>query len=157
MEIIYLASDHAGFALKEELKSFLSALGNEVSDLGPFKLDLDDDYPDFVSLVAERVAKDPNAKGIVIGGSGQGEAMVCNRYKGVRAAVFNGQYEPKDGRVVPNEIRLSREHNDSNILALGARFLNTQEAKIAVNMWIGTKFSGEERHIRRIKKIDNLV
>lgn len=157
METIYMASDHAGYALKEELKAFLISLGHNVLDKGPFTLDLDDDYPDLILPVAVEVSRDLNAKGIVIGGSGQGEAIVCNRLKGVRAVVFNGQYEPKDGRIIPNEIRLSREHNDSNILALGARFINTQEAKVAVNLWLGTKFSGDERHARRIKKIDELI
>lgn len=156
MSRIYIASDHAGFALKEEIKPFLQSLGYEVEDKGAMALDPTDDYPDFVSKVAEEIAKDPEGHGIVIGGSGQGEAIVCNRYKGVRAIVFNGQYEPKDKRIVPNEIKLSREHNDANILSLGARFLNATEAKIAINAWLGTKFSGDERHVRRIKKIDNL-
>lgn len=157
MRTIYIACDHAGFALKQELKEFLSTLGHNVLDKGPFSLDVNDDYPDLILPVAIEVARDPNVCGIVIGGSGQGEAMMCNRLKGVRAVVFNGQYEPKDGRVIPNEIRISREHNDSNILSLGARFINTQEAKIAVNMWLGTKFSGDERHARRIKKLDELI
>ncbi len=157
MNLIYIASDHAGFGLKEELKVFLETLGYQVIDKGPFMLNPEDDYPELVLPVALEVAKDSNAKGIVIGGSGQGEAMVCNRLRGVRAVVFNGQYEPKDGRTVPNEIRVSREHNDANILSLGARFINTQEAKIAVNVWLGTKFSGDERHVRRIKKIDEIL
>ena len=157
METIYLASDHAGYALKEELKHFLTTLGHNVVDKGPFVFDPNDDYPDLILPVAVEVARDTAARGIVIGGSGQGEAMICNRLKGVRAVVFNGQYEPKDNRIIPNEIRLSREHNDANILSLGARFINTQEAKIAVNMWLGTKFSGDERHARRIKKLDTLI
>ncbi len=157
MNPILITSDHAGFELKEELKVFLETLGYQVIDKGPSVFNPEDDYPELVLPVAREVAKDPNAKGIVIGGSGQGEAMICNRLKGVRAVVFNGQYEPKDGRTVPNEIRLSREHNNANILSLGARFINTQEAKIAVNLWLGTKFSGDERHVRRIKKLDELI
>lgn len=154
---IYIASDHAGFNLKEELKVFLSSLGHEVLDMGNVSYNPEDDYPDFVSKVAFEISKNSEARGIVIGGSGQGEAMVCNRFKGVRAVVFNGQYKPSEDRIVPNEIKLSREHNNSNIISLGARFLNSNEAKIAVNLWLGTKFSGEERHIRRIKKIDEIV
>lgn len=156
MPTIYIASDHAGYALKDELKAFLLTLGHNVIDKGPFKLDPEDDYPDFIGPVAFEVSRDPAARGIVIGGSGQGEAILCNRYKGVRAMVFYGQYEPKDGRPVPNTIRTAREHNDVNILSLGARWLNTNEAKIAVNLWLGTKFSGDERHVRRINKIDAL-
>lgn len=156
-QIIYLAGDHAGFKLKEEIKSFLIALGSDVTDMGPYSENPEDDYPDFVSIVAREVSKNIDAKGIVIGGSGQGEAIVCNRFKGIRAVVFNGQYKPIDNRVVPDVIKLSREHNDSNILSLGARFLSENEAKIAVNKWLGTKFSGEERHVRRIKKIDDLI
>lgn len=156
MPTIYIASDHAGFALKDELKGFLITLGYNVIDKGPFTLDENDDYPDCISPVALEVSKDLNAKGIVIGGTGQGEAIVCNRYKGVRAVVFYGEHECKDGRVIPNIIKLSREHNDSNIISLGARILNSSEAKIAVNLWLGTKFSGDERHIRRIKKLDSL-
>jgi ribose 5-phosphate isomerase B len=157
METIYIASDHAGFELKKELKVFLATLGYQVIDKGPLELNPEDDYPELVLLVAQEVLRDKNSKGIVIGGSGQGEAMVCNRLKDIRAVVFNGQYEPKDGRTVPNEIRVSREHNDANILSLGARFINAQEAKIAVNLWLGTKFSNDPRHIRRIKQIDELT
>jgi ribose 5-phosphate isomerase B len=157
MDNIYIASDHAGFDLKNELREFLSTLGHNVIDKGPFKLDPLDDYPDCISPVALEIAKDPMARGIVIGGTGQGEAIVCNRFKGVRAVVFYGDHVSKGDKVTENVIRMSREHNDSNILSLGARVLNSNEAKIAVNLWLGTKFSGDERHVRRIKKLDELV
>jgi len=97
------------------------------------------------------------AKGIIIGGSGQGEAIAANRFHGVRAVVFNGQYEPKDGREVPHEIEISRLHNDANILSLGARFLNDDEAKEAVRLWLTTPFSGDERHVRRLRKIEEIT
>ena len=143
---IYLASDHAGFPLKEEIRGFLVAVGHHVQDLGPHRLNKDDDYPDFIRLVAERVSKEKDALGIVFGGSGQGEAMVANRFHGVRAAVWYG----KNDRI----ITLSREHNNANVLAIGARFVSSEEAKHAVQLWLGTPFSFDERHVRRIDKID---
>lgn len=146
--IIYLAADHAGFALKEELKERLRAASYRVEDQGAFKLEPGDDYPDFVSIAARLVAADPaNNRAIVIGGSGQGEAMVANRYPGVRAAVYYGG----DERI----IALSREHNNANILSLGARFLSEAEAWRAVEEWLKIPFSGDERHLRRIAKIDH--
>lgn len=156
---ILLASDHAGFELKKKIFLYLKERGFDVVDCGPDEFDPDDDYPDFVALVAEGVSSDQTGevRGIVIGGSGQGEAMVANRFSHVRAAVFNGQYEPRDGRKTPNEIIISREHNDSNILSLGARFLSETEAIDAVKLWLDTAFPREERHVRRIKKIDELT
>ncbi len=155
---VFLGTDHAGFELKEKLVSFISNdLGYEIKDKGAFSYESDDDYPDFISLVAEEVSSNPeNSRGIVLGGSGQGEAMVSNSYPNVRAVVFNGQYEPNDGRDVPNEIVISRQHNNSNILSLGARFLNEQEAKNAVKLWLETPFEEEERHQRRIEKIESI-
>jgi len=154
MRIIF-ASDHAGFELKEKLISFVKELGHEVEDCGAYENVPEDDYPDFVKKVALKISEDPdNLKGIILGGSGQGEAIVANRFKNVRAVVFNGQYKPPDGREVPNEIAISRTHNDANILSLGTRFINEEEAKEAVKIWLNTAFSGDERHVRRIKKID---
>lgn len=152
---IFISSDHAGFGLKQKFVPFLRELGHKVDDKGPPSFDANDDYPDLIIPVAQAVAADPdNIRGIILGGSGQGEAMVANRFKGVRAVVFNGQYAPTDGREIPDEIALSREHNNSNILALGARFLNEDEAREAVKKWLETPFSGDERHIRRLAKID---
>ncbi len=145
---IYIASDHSGYEMKKVLLSHLELMGHEVVDKGPDHLDPTDDYPDFVALVAEGVAEtDSNAMGIVIGGSGTGEAIEANRLFGIRAAVYYGG--PED------IIRLAREHNDANILSLGARFISEQEAKHAVDLFLGTKFSGDERHKRRILKLDN--
>lgn len=161
---IFITSDHAGFQMKQELLPFLRERGHEVIDLGPGKFDAQDDYPDFSSLVAKEIAKtassDQNAlnesRGIIIGGSGQGEAMVANRFKGVRAIVYNGQYNPDDGREMPDEIALSREHNNANVIAIGARFINTDEAKEALEKWLGTAFSNDARHVRRLRKLDEL-
>ena len=145
---IYIASDHAGYELKEKLIAFLiEDNGHEVIDEGAFEYNEQDDYPDFISKVAQKISEEPEARGIILGGSGQGEAMGANRFKGVRATVFYGGN---------NEIiKLSREHNDANILSLGARFLSEDDAKKVVKMWLNTAFSGEERHARRINKIDN--
>jgi ribose 5-phosphate isomerase B len=143
---IYLASDHAGFELKNRLKTLLKELGYAVRDEGAFAFVSDDDYPDFVKIAAKQVSSDPLSRGIVIGGSGQGEAIVANREKSVRAVVYYGG---------PLEvITLSRIHNDANVLSLGARFLTAEEAIEAVKLWLGTDFPAEERHIRRIRKID---
>jgi ribose 5-phosphate isomerase B len=154
---IYLGADHAGFKLKEYLVAFLKKEGHQVIDLGAHEYNADDDYPDFVVPVAKMISENSKkAVGIILGGSGQGEAMVANRFPNVRAIVFNGQYKPKDGRKVPHEIVISREHNDSNILSLGARFLNHADAKAAVKLWLKTPFSEDPRHKRRIAKIEKL-
>lgn len=151
---IFFAADHAGFALKEELIPFVQGLGYAVEDCGAFSYEEGDDYPDFVAKAAKLISESPqDRKAIILGGSGQGEAMVANRFPQVRAAVFNGQYAPLDGREVPNEIVLSREHNDANVLSLGARFINADEARHAVRLWLETPFSQDERHVRRIQKI----
>jgi len=143
---IALATDHAGFELKETLKAYLSEAGHEVMDCGAMALDPNDDYPDFIRVAAEKVASGEVECGIILGGSGQGEAIAANRVPGVRAVVYYG--EPTD------ILRLSREHNDANVLSLGARFLATDEAKQAVTTWLATPFSGDERHMRRIAKLD---
>ncbi len=143
--IIHIATDHAGLELKEKVKSYLSKLDYEVIDHGAYEYDALDDYPDFIFPCAEAVSNDPNSKGIILGGSGQGEAMAANRVKGVRAAVFyNG----------PDEIiKLSRQHNDANILSLGARFMSDQEMYKIIELWLSTDFESG-RHKRRIEKLD---
>jgi ribose 5-phosphate isomerase B len=166
MKKIFIGSDHAGFELKEKLKPFLLELGYEVVDKGATALNADDDYPDYIFPVARAVggvgSEAPNlsvgsetpdrslasvvSKGIIIGLSGQGEAMAANRIKGVRAVEYYG------GNL--EIIKLSRQHNDSNILSLGAGFLTENEAKEAISLWLSTVFSGDERHIRRIHKLD---
>ncbi len=145
---IYLASDHAGYELKEALMVFLNERGYELEDCGAMAFEPGDDYPDYILPMAAKVAQNKGTFGIAIGGSGQGEAIVCNRIKGARAAVYYGKS--------PEILKLSREHNDANILALGARFLKQDEAKEAVLLWLTTPFPGEERHVRRIHKIDHV-
>lgn len=143
---IYLATDHAGFELKEVIKEMLVRDGRSVNDMGAYSFDASDDYNDFVVRVALRVQQDSDSRGVIFGGSGQGEAMQANRLKGVRAAVFYG------GNV--DIVRLSREHNNANILSIGARFVDEQQAKDAVRQWLEIPFTDEERHDRRNKKLD---
>lgn len=147
-ETIAIGSDHAGFELKAALIPFIEELGYEVVDKGAFAFEEQDDYPDFIIPVARAVAQGEATRGVILGGSGQGEAMAANRIQGVRAAVYYGG--PSD------IIALSREHNNANVLSLGARFLSTEEAKEALKQWLGTAYSDAERHNRRINKIEEL-
>lgn len=154
--IIYFASDHAGFTLKSILVPFVEGLGFDVRDVGALSLNESDDYPDYISRAAKEVSSAPDSvKAIIIGGSGQGEAILANKYPQVRAVVFNGQCFAPGTHDMPgeHEIVLSRKHNDANVLSLGARFLNEAEAKEAVKLWLDTPFSGDERHVRRLAKI----
>jgi ribose 5-phosphate isomerase B len=144
---IYIASDHAGYEMKKVLVSHLELMGHEVIDKGPDHMDPTDDYPDFVSLVAEAITDGDGEFGIVMGGTGTGEAIEANRLFGVRCAVYYGG---------PEEIiKLAREHNDANVLSLGSRFISEDEAKHAVDIFLSTTFSGDDRHKRRILKLDN--
>jgi len=158
---IYIGSDHAGFELKEKLKHYLIHLEHHVEDMGAFVYDRNDDYPDFVEPVARAVVSNLDSMGIVLGGSGQGEAMCANRVDGARAAVFYGGIAPKqeidiNGRTSTDSheiLKLTRHHNNANILSLGARFFTEEEAKYAVKIFYETPFSNEERNIRRIENI----
>lgn len=165
---IILASDHAGFAVKEAVKVFLKSKGYTVLDVGAHELVEGDDYPVYMSAAALKVAEDMGAQGrpsenedgsvryahglpaqtkaIIFGGSGQGEAIVANRFPGVRAAVWYGG----DQEI----LKKSREHNDANVLSIGARFVGADAACDAVEVWLSTSFSGDERHARRIAQID---
>ena len=143
---IHLATDHAGLDLKNSIKNYLLKKEYFVEDHGAYDYDAEDDYPDFIFPCAKAVADDEESRGIILGGSGQGEAMAANRIKGIRAAVFyNG----------PNEIvELSRMHNNANILSIGARFLSNQEAESIIELWLSTDFE-EGRHEKRINKLDS--
>ena len=142
---IHIATDHAGLELKNSIKSYLIDKGYDVMDHGAHNYDPLDDYPDFIFPCAKAVAAEEDSRGIILGGSGQGEAMAANRIKGVRAAVFyNG----------PEEIvKLSREHNNANVLSLGARFLTAEEIHNVIDLWLHEPFAGG-RHQRRIEKLD---
>ena len=142
---IVLATDHAGFELKEHVKRFLIKKGYDIKDFGALEYDGLDDYPDFI-LPAAKYISEHKLIGIIFGGSGQGEAMAANRINGIRAAVFyNG----------PNEIvELSRLHNNANILSIGARFVSNQEVEKIIELWLSTDFE-EGRHEKRINKLDS--
>ena len=175
--MIYLGADHRGYELKEKAKQWLTDWNYQFEDCGAFEYNKGDDYPDFISKVAQKVSEDSeNNQGIILGMSGQGEAIVANKFKGVRAVVFYGpSYELKGFKSwamalgghagivegmyndkLKEIITLSREHNNANVLSLGASFLHERAAKYFIKLWLETKFSGEERHIRRINKIKQL-
>ena len=142
---IVLATDHAGFELKEHVKKFLLEKGFEIKDFGALEYDSQDDYPDFI-IPASKFISENKLIGIIFGGSGQGEAIAANRIKGTRAVVFyNG---PDD------IIKLSRSHNNANILSIGARFVDKQRAEEIINLWLSTTFE-EGRHQKRINKLDS--
>ena len=159
---IALATDHAGFEQLKELEAFLESLGHKCHNFGPISLKPDDDYPDFIFPAAKTVASGDCERGIIIGRSGQGEAMAANRVKGVRCAVYYGPAVARKvvdahGRTSHNPlevVRLSREHNDSNMLSLGASFISLKDIKNVVKLWLETPFSGENRHQRRNQKLD---
>lgn len=145
---VHLATDHAGFELKEKIKAFLEKEGHEVKDCGAYQYDKEDDYPDFISKAAEAISKNPEERAIIFGGSGQGEAIAANKFPNVRAAVYYGKAEEMPV--------LTRQHNDSNILSLGARFLTETEATASVKLFLQTPFSEDSRHSRRIEKIKQI-
>ena len=138
---VALGSDHAGFDLKERLRRELLALGHQVEDCGTFSTD-PVDYPDFCFPVAEKVARGQVDRGIVLGGSGIGEAIAANKVAGVRASVVTSD----------ETARLTRLHNDSNVLTLGARLLTQTQAEEVMRVWLATPFAGG-RHQARIQKI----
>ena len=158
---IFIASDHAGFELKKALIEDITFSGTTVVDCGADSLDPDDDYPLIIQkavravseaegakLAGELTYTDGEVRGIVIGGSGQGEAIVANKFPHIRAALYHGGSQ--------EVVSLSREHNDSNVLSLGARLMTESEAIMAVILWICTQFNAEERHVRRIEQIEEL-
>lgn len=149
MKILF-ATDHAGFDLKEVLVEYVAhILGHEVVDMGASAFVADDDYNDYIALAAKELSHaDEDTRAIILGGSGYGEAIMANRFKGVRAVSYNTNNLEL--------ITLSREHNDANALSLGARFLTHDEAKAAVALFIATPFTHEERHVRRVEKLDTI-
>jgi ribose 5-phosphate isomerase B len=140
---IYIASDHGGYYLKEELKSYLEKKGHNVEDFGNQKFQARDDYPDFVFPLAEAIVKDKRARGIILGRSGNGEAIAANKVKGVYAAHCMSVKMAKR----------AREHNNANVISLGAEYIGATAAKRVVDVFVSTSFSGAKRHKRRVKKI----
>jgi ribose 5-phosphate isomerase B len=159
---IALATDHTGFEQLKQLQEYLEAHGHQCSNFGPNNFNPSDDYPDFIIPAAKAVSGGEFERGIILGGSGQGEAMAANRVRGVRCAVFYGPVVPL--RIVDAEghqsrdpyaiVRLSRLHNNANMLSLAARFVDLEDMKHVVKLWLETEFADEERHKRRIEKID---
>ncbi|MCF6526016.1 ribose-5-phosphate isomerase [Streptomyces sp. JJ36] len=137
---VYLGSDHAGYELKNHLVAWLEAAGHEPVDCGPHLYDAQDDYPPFCLRAAERTAADTESLGIVIGGSGNGEQMAANKVKGVRCALVWSR----------ETASLAREHNNANVVSIGARMHTTGEAETYLQTFLDTPFSGDERHVRRI-------
>lgn len=159
---IALTTDHAGFEQLKQLQVFLEGEGHECRNYGPAVFEAADDYPDFIFPAAQAVGDGKYQYGIIMGGSGQGEAIAANRVKGVRCAVYYGPaaaHAPIDaeGATAQDEyeiVRLSRKHNDANVLSLGARFLSQADIEQVVRLWLETPFSEAERHLRRINKLD---
>ena len=150
---IHVGADHAGYLLKEVIKDHLDEAGRHVVDHGATALNEKDDYPDFIHPAAEAVSGSEQARGIIFGHSGQGEAIVANRYESVRAAVYYGP--PAEDASEEEIIKLSRQHNNANVLSIGAGFVDENQAINAVEEWLSTKFSKVTRHKRRIEKIDD--
>ena len=140
---VYLGSDHAGYELKQRLVDHLRSAGHEPVDCGPADYDPDDDYPPYCLATAERTVADAGSLGIVIGGSGNGEAIAANKVTGARCALLFSE----------ETARLSREHNDANVASLGARMYDAEQAIRFVDVWLATPFSGDARHVRRIGQL----
>jgi ribose 5-phosphate isomerase B len=141
-KVIYLGADHAGFKLKEKIKRYFDKAGIEYVDVGG-EGDEGDDYPDYAFRVASKVANEKNARGILICGTGTGMVIAANKIKGIRAAVGYDSYSA----------RMSREHNDVNVLCLRGRKMRDEENLSFVKIWLKEKFSGAKRHKRRLRKI----
>lgn len=160
---IALTTDHAGYEALQKLQIFLEQQGHQCINFGPKHYDPADDYPDFIYPAAQAIANGDVEAAIIMGSSGQGEAMVANRLRGVRAAVFYGPANPPgaidaDGSLPTDDLeilRLSRQHNLANVLSLGARFLDQPTIEKAVTTWLATPYSDVERHLRRVGKIDH--
>jgi ribose 5-phosphate isomerase B len=140
---IYVGSDHAAFALKNAVVDHVRAGGQEAVDCGPPSYDAEDDYPVYVLRTAQNVVADPGSLGVVLGGSGNGEQIAANKVRGVRAALAFSD----------DTARLAREHNDANVLSLGARMYDEADALRFVDIFIATAFSTEPRHARRLAMV----
>lgn len=140
---IYLSSDHGGFSYKELIGKSLAAAGHDVRDLGNLAMDPEDDYPDFIIPMAEAVVTDPGSLGIVLGRSGNGEAIAANKVAGIRAALC----------LSVEMARKARDHNGAQVLSLGGDYVSEREALAIVDAFVETPFPGEPRHQRRIDKI----
>jgi ribose 5-phosphate isomerase B len=143
--IIFLAADHAGFTLKENLKDYLLTKSISLVDLSPELIE-GDDYPIIAGELAGRILADPQGRGLAVCGSGQGICMGLNRFRGIRAGVADS----------PEVATLMRKHNDANVLCLAGRFIELAQAKVLLDIFLETEFSQEPRHSRRVQQLDNL-
>ena len=150
--LVYIASDHAGFEMKKVVENYLLEEGYDVVDMGPFSYNENDDYPDFIHPVIREMKEsavrigEENVRAVILGGSGTGEAIVANRYSGVRTVVFNS--------VNLEIVELGRQHNNVNVLSVGARFVDNDYLKLALEKFLKSPFDKNSRHARRIEKID---
>lgn len=140
---VHIGGDHAAFELLGDLATFLEGEGHDVTNHGPHQYDAADDYPVFVLRAAEAVAADPGSFGVVLGGSGNGEQMAANKVDGIRAALC---YDDELAR-------LAREHNDAQVISIGARMNTVEQARSMVRVFLDTPFSGDPRHVRRIDMV----
>jgi len=140
---IAIGGDHGGFELKNTLAAQLKQAGHEIVDVGAHTYDASDDYPDFARLVAEAVASGQAERGLVVCGSGVGASIAANKVKGVRAALCHDTYSARQGV----------EHDDMNVLCLGARIVGVELARELARAFVGATFSGEDRHVRRLNKV----
>lgn len=153
--LVYIASDHAGFEMKKNVEDYLLEKGHDVVDIGPFSFVEGDDYPDYIHLAIQKMKEaianlgEENVRAVVLGGSGTGEAIVANRYAGIRAIVFNS----------PNLeiVELGRQHNNANVLSVGARFVDKDYLRLALDRFFETNFDQHSRHAARVAKMDNLL
>lgn len=161
---IHLATDHTGVELKNKVKEFLEKEGYDVIDCGAYEYDKYDDYPDWIGKAAKNVSEHPTERGIIFGGSGQGEAMVANKFKNVRCGLFYSPALPTqavniegDKSTDPFEIlKLTREHNQANMLSIGFRFVKDEDVYQAIKVWLAAPDPTEERHKRRVEKIKKI-
>jgi ribose 5-phosphate isomerase B len=140
---VHLGSDHAGFELKNHLVEYLTKAGHDVVDHGPASFDPADDYPPYCLRAAEAVAGEADSRGIVIGGSGNGEQIAANKVKGIRAALAWSV----------ETAQLARQHNDANVMGIGARMHTAEQAVSYVDTFLSTPFSADERHARRVRML----
>lgn len=159
---IALSTDHAGYQRLKRLKAGLELAGYATHDFGPAQFDVEDDYPDYIKPACESIIAGGCELGIIFGGSGQGEAMAANRFKGIRCTVWYGPSVPVEAinaegtvSIDPYEIlTLSKEHNNANMLSIAGRFVTDEETLKVAIIWLNKKFGSEERHMRRIQKLD---
>jgi len=144
--LVAVGADHAGFSLKQDLVAYLKELGHEVQDVGAHRPDPNDDYPDFAQAVAEAIVNGRTERGVLICGSGVGASVAANKIPGIRAGLCHDTYSAHQGV----------EHDDMNVLVLGARVVGTALAQELVHAYLNATFTGEPRHRRRVEKVKSL-